>query len=432
MGVERVSPGSGKVPPFYWWWLSAITVSLLGSQIQSFALGWTATAHGASLAALVLTVGSIPGFMLMLVGGAVADSRGPWLVMVISDGAMCAATAVLLVAVIFLGTPAWLLLVAAIMVGTSNAFYMPSSGTIPRRLVDGAALGKAMAARQMAGQTVSVLGASLGGLVVAIAGLGGAAALNSVSFAVILVLLVGARRRFLAQQPRRSQPGLLLKRALGGLGVAGRDRLLRSLLMLVAAVAMCLLPVTTLMIPLLVRAHAWSVLTAGQMVGGQALAGGVVVVCVLVRGTSRRPGTALSIGVLTASLSTGALAVIGSPVLASAACALTGAGLGIFGTHVAPLMLAATPEPYLSRVQAVLTLCQTLPMVLGLSLDGFLVGRVGVRGALLVTGRDRVLCRCPGNGQQGHAQGFSHLPARRWLVPCSVRCLHCRYASGSG
>src|ERR1700735_2208856 len=79
--------------------------------------------------------GIVPSITLMLIGGAVADSKGPRLIMVISDAAMCLATAVLLIAIILFGTPVWLLFSAGVLVGMSNAFYMPSSGTIPRRLV---------------------------------------------------------------------------------------------------------------------------------------------------------------------------------------------------------------------------------------------------------------------------------------------------------
>lgn len=124
---QATSHAGPKVPAFCWWWLSAITISLMGSQIQSFALGWTATADGASLAALVLTAGSIPSITLMLIGGAVADSRGPWLNMVISDAAMCLVTAILLIAIVLVGTPVWLLFSAAVLVGMSNAYFMPSS-----------------------------------------------------------------------------------------------------------------------------------------------------------------------------------------------------------------------------------------------------------------------------------------------------------------
>jgi MFS family permease len=210
--------------------------------------------------------------------------------MVLSDGMMCAVTAGLAVAVVFLGTPAWLLLSAAVVTGISNAFYTPSSGTIPRRLVPGAALGKAMAGRSIAGQLVSTLGAPLGGVVVAAAGLAAAAGLNSASFAVIFVMLMVARRRFAAEVRATARSGPLLKRALAGAGLAARDSLLRPLLLVLAAVALCMLPVTSLLIPLLVRSHGWPASVAGEILGVEAVLSGVVVVVVLVRGTSERPG----------------------------------------------------------------------------------------------------------------------------------------------
>jgi hypothetical protein len=153
-----------------------------------------------------------------------------------------------------------------------------------------------------------------------------------------------------------------------------------------AVVALGVLPVTALLIPLLVRSRGWPVWTAGQMVGAQALGAGAVVAYVLLKNTSRRPGLALSAGVLVAGAAGCALAVTGSRVLAPAVCAIAGIGLGLFGTHVAPLVLAAAPGPYLSRIQAVLTLCQTLPLALGLSLDGLLAANLGIRATLLAAG----------------------------------------------
>jgi MFS family permease len=244
----EVADAAAGIPVSYWWWLCGITVSLLGSQVQAFGLGWAATAHGAPIAGLVITAGNVPGLVLMLIGGAVADSRGPWLVMVVSDGLMCGITAALAVTVACLGTPVWLLLSAAVLTGVSSAFYIPSSGRIPRRLVPGAALGKAMAARTMAGQLVSTLGSPV-----------------------------------------------------AGVGTCG-------------------------------------------------------------------------------------LSVAGSLPLMLVVSGVMGAGLGLFGTHVAPVVLGGTPAAYLSRVQAVLTLCQTVPLIVGLNAGGLLVSDAGVRGALLTMG----------------------------------------------
>ena len=374
------------VPVSYWWWLCGITVSLLGSQIQTFGLGWAATAHGASLAALVITAASVPGLVLMLVGGAVADSKGPWAVMVLSDGMMCAATAVLAVAFVLLGTPVWLLLSAAVVTGISNAFYVPSSATIPRRLVPGEALGKAMAARSLSGQLVSLLGSPVGGVVVAAVGLAGAAVLNSASFAVIFVLLLVARRHFTSDEPTASS-GSLVRRALAGVGLVARDSVLRPLLLVVAAVALCMLPVTSLLVPLLVRSHGWSASVAGEVLGAETVMSAITVVSVMVRGKFRRPGTALCAGVVLAGAGTCGLGVAaGSRPALLVAAGVIGVGLGLFGSHGAPMLLAATPKEYLSRVQAVATLSQTLPLVVGLNVGGLIVSVAGIRGALLVMG----------------------------------------------
>ena len=135
------------VPNTYWWWLGAITISVLGSQVQAFALGWTATATSGALAGIVLSAVTIPRLLLLLVGGAVADQSGPWVVMVTSDAVMIAVTVALAVAVALVGTPAWLLIATAALVGTAGAFYTPASGVMPRLLVEGSALGRAMAAR---------------------------------------------------------------------------------------------------------------------------------------------------------------------------------------------------------------------------------------------------------------------------------------------
>lgn len=385
--VATPSAGSGsRVPASYWRWLAAIGVSLLGSQVQTFALGWAAAGHGASLAALVITAALVPGLVLMLAGGAVADARGPWLVMVASDGAMCAATAALAVLAGWLGTPVWLLLSAAVVTGVSNAFYTPASGTIPRRLVPPESLGKAMAARSVVQQVVSLLGAPLGGVIVAAAGLAAAAGLNAVSFAVIFVMLVAARRVFAGAEPAR-QPGSLLRRAAAGVSVAARDGVLRPLLLVVAAVALCMLPVTSLLVPLLVRSQGWPASAAGLVLGVETVASGIVIVVVMARGTSRAPGLAACAGVVAAGAGTCGLGLAAGvlPALLAAAAAV-GLGLGLFGSHVGPVVLAATPDEFLSRLQAVLTLCQTLPLVIGLNAGALLVSGAGVRGALLVMG----------------------------------------------
>lgn len=382
LGPEA-EPDSATVPNTYWWWLAGITVSLLGSQIQGFALGWTATATSGALAGIVMTAATIPNLVLVLIGGAICDQWGPWVVMVTSDAAMIVVTIALAVAVALLGTPVWLLIVTAALVGTASAFYSPASGALPRLLVDAAALGRAMAARQTGGQLASLTAPPLAGVMVGAVGLAGAAMANAATFALMLVLLI-TMRRGLRPVASPSVEGRLLGRAVEGLVLCWRDPLLRPALLLTLVAAAAIMPVTFIMVPLLARSHGWDALAAGQIVGAQSLGVGLVVLGVLWRNTSRRPGLASSAGLCLAGAATAALAVAPTRPTAATAALTVGVGIGVFGSHVGPLLLASAPTSHLARVQAVLALVQALPLILTLNLAGVIADRAGA--ALVVSG----------------------------------------------
>ena len=121
------------VPRRYWIWLGGVTFSLLGSQAMAFGMTWSAARWGGAFAALVLTAITLPRVALLLFGGALADRVGAWRVMITSDFVMAGATVLLGSTVLALGVRPWLLLMAALVIGTVDAFYLPSSGSLPRR-----------------------------------------------------------------------------------------------------------------------------------------------------------------------------------------------------------------------------------------------------------------------------------------------------------
>jgi hypothetical protein len=146
---------------------------------------------------------------------------------------------------------------------------------------------------------------------------------------------------------------------------------------LVAVAAGFLLPVASLLVPLLVRQHGWPAAAAGWAVGAEALGVGLVIVAVLARGTARRSGFVLAGGLLVAGVGVGWLAFAGSGPAAVAATLVLGLGTGAFTTHVGPLLLQASPTGYLSRVQAVLLVVQTAPLLVTLNVFGWLTVRTG-------------------------------------------------------
>lgn len=347
-----------------------------------FALGWSATAHGGAVAGLVLTAVNAPRVLLLLVGGAVGDRAGARTVMIAGDAAMLAATCALAVLAACLGASTWLLVATGLVIGTVNAFYLPASGSMPRRLVAAPYLPRAMALRQAGAQAITMGGGPLGGVLVGFAGLAGAASVDAATFAVVLAVLVVIRPAFGAPAARTGQN--LLRDAADGVRAALRDPVLRPSLALVGSAAAFLLPVLSLLIPLLARERHWGSGTAGLVLGAQGAGTVALTVVVVRRGAWRRPGLLSAAGLVVAGAGVLGVASAPGPVVAIAAALVAGLGNGLFSSHVAPLVLTAAPEDSLSRVQALLTLVQSLPLLLMNNLLGTLAGHAGASLAMTV------------------------------------------------
>ncbi len=294
-------PGAGRpLPASYLVWLGAATVSQLGDVVLGFAVGWVAAERGGAAAGLVLAAGSLPSVLLLLLGGAIADRFGARRVMIAGDAVMLVVSMVLALAVLRVGTPLWLLLAASVLRGAVSAFYQPSAGSMPRRLVADAQLTRALALRQGARQTVLLLGAPLAGLLVAAGGIGSVALIDAGTFLVVLVVLVLVRPRYTTPAPNRSGP--VRRAVLDGVRVVGRTPGLPAALGLTGGAAAFLLPTMSLVLPLLARDAGWSPSWAGTIAGAQGAGTVVVTVVVARRGGARRPGVTASGGLAVAAL----------------------------------------------------------------------------------------------------------------------------------
>jgi MFS family permease len=112
-------------------------LSVLGTQVLAFGMTWAAGSISGTLAGLVLTAIVLPRVLLLLVGGAVADRAGAFRVLLLGDGVMLVITLALAVALSAAGLSPVLLVGAALAIGIVDAFYLPASGTMPRRLAPG-------------------------------------------------------------------------------------------------------------------------------------------------------------------------------------------------------------------------------------------------------------------------------------------------------
>ncbi len=412
--TTTLSPAPALPRP-YLTWLCGVTVSQLGDAVLAFALGWAAAGLGATTAALVLTLGGLPRLVLLVVGGAVADRFGARRVLIAGEAALLALTAVLALALTRFGTPTWLLLTTSLALGTISAFCLPSTGSMPRRLVRDDQLSRALALRQSLVQMVLLVAAPLSGLLAGTAGLPTIAWGTTVTTGVCLCVLVAVREPS-GTVPDRAPTGVPVPARLDlidGFRVVTRTPGLRRALVLTGAGAALILPVPSLLVPLLGRASGWGPGTTGAVAG----AVGVGVICAALLAARRRtvvagstgspagavdrpgparpgrraPSASAAVGLVVSA--TGALVVaVGALLGGSAAAVVTvlgalvlGCGNGTFVARIAPLVLGSAPRTHLARVQALVGLAQLVPVLVTNTALGALAERTSPHGALGAT-----------------------------------------------
>jgi MFS family permease len=282
------------------------------------------------------------------------------------------------------GTGLWMLVATGILVGTVDAFYMPASGSLNRRLVSGEGLARAVAVNQSGGQLIALVGGPLGAVLVQTGGYTAAAVFDACTFvaAVVAVLVI---RRALGDQAADQAKGRVLAAAAEGIRVSFRDAVLRPALLLTATVASFCIPVGSLLVPILARQAEWTPTAAGLVVGAQAVGATLVSLAVARRGVLNRIGLVsivavgpMCVGLLLLSVSEhAAVAIVGATVL--------GVGLGLFVSHLGPLMLAASPETHLARIQALITLVQSVALLVTLNMLGRFADVAGATSTALLS-----------------------------------------------
>jgi MFS transporter, DHA3 family, macrolide efflux protein len=191
-------PPPARRDPMILVWLSAVGLSWFGDYAWNVALAWTA-AHTLSpvWAGVVLGAEMLPQALLVLVGGVLADRYDPRGLLV---GGQLGQAAVLV-----LGAVAWgsglngapVLLAIAISFGVASGLTMPSGMTLVRQIVASDDLGTVQGWNQISSRAMKLLGAPVGGVLVAWGGLVSVMLVDAATFVVIAtVLTIVVRPRY--------------------------------------------------------------------------------------------------------------------------------------------------------------------------------------------------------------------------------------------
>lgn len=410
------------LPRSYLTWVGGFTVSRLGDAVLMFALGWAASGLGGTTAALVLTLSALPRLVLLVVGGAVADRVGARRILIAGEAVLLTLTIVLALALARFGTPAWLLMASSLALGTVTAFCLPAAGSQPRRLVPDDQLARALALRQGLSQALLMAAAPLGGLLVGTVGLPAIAWGDAVLLGVGLCILVAVQDMASSSSKAGPADGSHSRRRelVDGFRVVARTPGLRDALLLAGAGAALMLPVPSLLVPLLGRASSWGPGSTGVVAG--AVGVGVISAALLTarRRVSPRMEAAPAATALAVSAA-GALVLAVGPALGGpravvvvvAGALVFGFGNGMVVARLAPLVLGSAPRTHLARVQAIVGLVQLVPVMVTNTILGALAQHASPDWALGVTAAGLAACaawaRRPGAGTKaadvvGHDQ----------------------------
>ncbi len=220
-----------KERDYRWLWLGMLG-SFAGMHMQLLARGWLVVdkLEGSALDLGIVTSGSgAPILVLSLFGGVVSDRLPKRTLLAVTQS--CNGIIALLVAILVITdlVQIWHMIIAAVLSGTVFAFNMPGRQSLIPELVSKEKLSNAVALNSVGMNLNRIIAPGVGGILVALIGLGGVYLIITAcyAFAAVSMLMVRPLR-----PTHRSRSSSILQDLKAGLRYARNDPRISSLLLL--------------------------------------------------------------------------------------------------------------------------------------------------------------------------------------------------------
>ena len=363
---------------------SGQALSLLGSESAQFALIWWLTLETGSAAVLATAaaVGLLPGVVLGPVIGALVDRWRRKSVLLVADGTVAAASAVL-AALFFLDAAApWQVLGLLFVRGLAGAFHEPAALATTTLMVPSAHLARVQGLNQALQGALLLASGPMGALWVASFSMGTVMLIDVATAAFALVPLAVIR----IAEPRRDGTGAepivrsLLRETAAGFRFLASQYGHLALLLLAAIVNLTLTPAFSLL-PLLVAQAGGGAATLGfatSAFGAGTLAGGLLLAT---WGGFRSKLLTIAAGFTGLGLASAALALVPAEAVVAVVGAMTVCGLSapLVNAPILALLQATVPADLQGRVFTLYGSVAAATAPLGLMLAAPVAELVGVR-----------------------------------------------------
>jgi MFS family permease len=367
--------------------------SLIGDQFALIALPWLVLQlTGDPLAlGIVLALAGIPRAIFMLVGGAVADRFSHRTVMLVTDLARLALTALLAIMVLTGATQLWTLYIFALAIGTASGFFIPASNAILPTLVKSQGLAAGNSIFQGTAQLSQFIGPSLAGGVIAwfahrlgssaavspgLDGIALALGIDALTFAISVVTLwMMSSKRPNPAAGEAPAPGKMAEAIRSGVRYLLDDPLLRLMFIMMAAANFFLAGPLLVGIPVLANTR----LPEGAMAFGMimsAYAAGNLVGILAAGALPKLDGSQMRIFIVglfaTFGLALASFGLLTNTWLAAGIILLTGVGNGYLAISLITALQRRTPVAMLGRLMSLVMVASYGLMPLSQALAGAL------------------------------------------------------------
>lgn len=230
-------------------WIASL-VSNFGTWVHEIGAGWLMSELDSSpqMVASVRTAMSLPIVFLAIPAGVLADRIDRRRLLIITQLLMLSTTATLAALTFSGAVTAWILLSLTFVMGLALVVHVPTWQASVPELVPRAQLSRAVALGSVSFNLARAAGPALGGVLIALTGVWSAFAINAVSFAGVIVVLIYWRR-----ETTESSRGLSFRLSLyQGVRYVLTDRMMRNVMI---GVLLFLIPASSLwsLLPLVVR-----------------------------------------------------------------------------------------------------------------------------------------------------------------------------------
>jgi MFS family permease len=182
-------------PLFRSLWVAAV-ISYTGTWMQNVGAGWLMTQLTMSplMVSLVQAATTLPVFLVILPAGALADMVDRRRLLLLTQGWMVAAAALLGIFTLWGQVTPWILLAFTFVLGLGAVMNDPAWQAITPEIVSPSQHAPAVALNSVGFNVARAVGPALGGIVIAIAGSGVAFLLNAASFFGVIFFLYRWKR----------------------------------------------------------------------------------------------------------------------------------------------------------------------------------------------------------------------------------------------